>query len=66
MGNTTEFTRKTMPTRDRGDIEEEINEGINFSSNRSFTNNKTAFNINSNSDELVEKIIDPETREDVR
>ena len=41
--------------------EEETYEGINFSSNRSFTNNKTAFNVNSNSDELVEKIIDPET-----
>ena len=38
----------------------------NISSDGSLVNSKTAFNVNTNSDELAEKIIDPEAGEAVR
>ena len=41
------------------------NGGNNISSDRSLMNSKTDFNINTKSDELVEKIIDPGSVEDV-
>ena len=38
----------------------------NISSDGSLMNSKTVFNINTNSNELVEKIIDPETGGEIR
>ena len=38
----------------------------NISSDGSLVNNETALNVNANSDELVEKIIDPKTGEKVQ
>ena len=46
--------------------EGETDEVQNISSDGSLVNSKTAFDVNTNSDDLVEKIIDPETGEDVR
>ena len=44
--------------------EQGLNKYSNFSSDRSLANNKTAFSINVNSDELVVEIANPETGED--
>lgn len=46
--------------------DEENNEGSNSSSDGSFVNHKTAFRIDANSNEVVVRIIDPETGEEIR
>jgi len=46
--------------------EEETDGGNKISSGGSLVNSKAAFYVNANSGELVEKIIGPETGEDVR
>ncbi len=46
--------------------DEEGDGGSDSSSDGTFVNHKTAFRINANSDDVVVKIIDPETGEEVR